>query len=119
MALPNSSLISLIPTHPLLRIYNVRPAFIDDTQDAEPKQGKRPSSYALMDEMGPVLRADRPSGVTPSGKLAGVQVRCVEEQGAGEELERAYQGKGLSFDGETEGVGSLTENVDWRRLAGL
>lgn len=119
MALPNSSLISLIPIHPLLRIYNVRPAFIDDTQDAELKQGKRPSSYALMDEMALVLRPDWPSGVSPSGKLAGAQVRCVEEQGAGEELGRAYQGKGVRFNGETEGVGSLIENIGWRRLAGL
>ncbi|KAF6237119.1 hypothetical protein HO173_004587 [Letharia columbiana] len=119
MALPNSSLISLIPTHPLLRIYNVRPAFIDDTQDTKLKRGKRPSSYALMDEMAPVLRADWPSGVSLAGKLAEVQVRCVEEEGAQEELERAYQGKGVSLNGETEGVGSLTENVGWRRLAGL
>lgn len=72
-----------------------------------------------MDEMAPVLRADWPSGVSPAGKLAGVQVRCVEAQGAGEELERAYQGKGVRFDGETEGVGSLIENIEWRRLAGL
>lgn len=72
-----------------------------------------------MDKMAPLLRAAWPSGVSPTGKLAEVLVRCVEEQGAKEVVERAYHGKGVSFDGEGEGVGVLIENVGLRRLAGL
>lgn len=114
-----SSLLSLIPTHPSLRVYNVRPAFVDDTQDAKLREGKKSSMYALMDKMAPVLRAAWPSGVSPTEKLAEVLVRCVEEKGTQEEVERAYQGKGVSFDGEGEGVGVLIANVGLRRLAGL
>lgn len=113
------SLLSLIPTHSSLRVYNVRPAFIDDTQDSKLKEGKKSSMYSLMDKMAPVLRAAWPSGVSPTGKLAEILVRCVEEKGTKEEVEKAYQGKGVSFDGEGEGVGVLIENVGLRRLVGL
>ena len=114
-----TSLLSLPPTHPSLRIYNVRPAFIDDTQDDKLKEGKKPFVYALMDRMAPALRTVWPSGVSPTGKLAEVLVKCVEEVGGKEEVERAYQGKGVSFDGQGDGVGVLIENVGLRRLAGL
>ena len=114
-----SSLISIIATHPSLRVYNVRPAFIDDTKDATLREGKKSSMYAWMDKMAPVLRAAYPTGVSPTGKLAEILVRCVEEKGTKEKVERAYQGKGVSFDGEGEGVGVLIENVGLRRLAGL
>lgn len=75
--------------------------------------------YAFMDKIAPVLRVAWPSGVSPTGKLAEVIVRCVEEKGAKEEVERAYQGKGVSFDGEGEGVGVLIDSGGLRRLAGL
>ena len=48
--------------YPSLRTYNVRPAFIDDT-GAKPTEGSKPFSYALMDEMAPVLRLARTSAV--------------------------------------------------------
>ena len=113
------SLLSLTPMHPSLRIYNVRPAFIDDTQDGKLKEGKKSSMYALMDKIAPALRAVWPSGVSPTGKLAEILVKCVEEVGAKGEVERAYRGKGVSFDGQGDGVGVLIENVGLRRLAGL
>ena len=72
-----------------------------------------------MDKVAPVIRAAYPSVVSPTGKLAEVLVGCVEEQGAKEDVERAYRGKGVGFDGEGEGVGVLIENVGVRRLAGL
>ena len=72
-----------------------------------------------MDKMAPVFRAAYPNGVSPTGKLSEVLVKCVEDQGAKEEVEKAYKGKGVIFEGEGEGVGILIENVGLRRLAGL
>ena len=69
--------------------------------------------------MAPVLRTAFPGSVSPTGKLADVLVKCVEEKGAKEEVERIYQGKGVSFDGQGQEVGVLIENVGLRRLAGL
>ena len=72
-----------------------------------------------MDKLAPMLRAAWPSAVSPTGKLAEILVKCAEEQGTKEDIERVYRGKGVSFDGEGEGVGVLIENVGLRRLAGL
>ena len=113
---PESSLLSLTATHPSL---HVRPAFIDDTQDAKLKEGKKSFSYSLLDTMAPVLRAAWPSGVSPTEELAEILVKRVEEKRAKEEAKRAHQGKGVGFDGEGEEVGFLIENVGLRRLAGL
>ena len=113
-----TSLLSLIPTYPSLRIYNVRPAFIDDT-GAKLKEGSKPFSYALMDKMAPVLRLAWPSAVSPTGKLAEVLLCCAEEQGPKEEVKKAFEGKGVTWEGNGDGVGVLIENVGMRRLAGL
>ena len=114
-----TSLIALISTHPSLRIYNIRPAFIDDTQDDKLKEGKKSFLYNTVDKMAPLLRAAYPNGVSPTGKLAEVLIKCVDQQRTKEEVEMAFQGKGVSFDGEGERVGVLIENVGLRRLAGL
>ena len=45
------SLLSLTPSHPSLRVYNIRPAFIDD-EGAKLKEGSKPFTYALMDQNG-------------------------------------------------------------------
>ena len=75
--------------------------------------------YSSMDKLAPVLRVAWPSGVSPTGALAGLLIRCVEGQGRRGEVEKAYQGKGVSFDGQGEEVAVLIENVGLRRLAGL
>lgn len=75
--------------------------------------------YALMDKVAPAMRAAWPSAVSPTGKLAEVLVKCAEELGTKEDVERVYRGVGTSFDRQGEGVGVLIENVGLRRLAGL
>ena len=108
----------MISTHPSLRIFNVRPGFIDDTQDGKLKEGKKSFSYGLMDKVAPVLRAILPNGVSPTGVLAQILVKCVEEQGGREEVERVYGGKGVSLEGQGEGVGVLIQYVGVRWLGG-
>ena len=72
-----------------------------------------------MDKMAPVLRAAWPNGVSPTGKLVEVLLRCTEEQGTSEEIKKAFEGKGVTWDGEVERAGALIENMRMRRLAGL
>ena len=69
-----SALVSHNPTHPSLRIYNARPAFIDDTQDGKLKEGKKTPIYTAMDKMAPLIRALWPNGVSPTGALADILV---------------------------------------------
>ena len=66
-----------------------------------------------------MLRAVYPNGVSPTGKLAEVLLKCVEEKNAAEEVRKTFEGKGVSWDGEGESIGVLIENVGLRRLAGL
>ena len=66
-----------------------------------------------------MLRAVYPSGVSPTGGLAEVLVRCALEEGGSEEVRRGLDGKGVEWEGEVDGVGVLIENVGVRRLAGL
>ncbi|KAK4692513.1 hypothetical protein P7C71_g4714, partial [Lecanoromycetidae sp. Uapishka_2] len=116
--LAEASLLDLIPTHPSLRIFNVRPAFIDDT-GAQLKEGKKSFSYALMDKMAPALRLAWPNGVSPTGKLAEVLVRCVENQGTNTEIRENFEGRGVTWEGQGQAIGLLIENTGVRRLAGL
>lgn len=69
--------------------------------------------------MAPALRAIWPSGVSPTGKLAEVLVRCAEETGEANVVRRELEGKGVTWEGKGTGVGVLIENVGLRRLAGL
>lgn len=66
-----------------------------------------------------MLRAALPASVIPTGNLADVLVKCVEETGKKDEVKRALEGKGVTWDSEGEDVGVLIENVGVRRLAGL
>lgn len=115
-----SSLLSLIPTHPSLRIYNVRPGAIDDT-GAKLKEGNKSLLYNVMDKAVPILRAVWTNGVSPTGKLAEVLLRCVEEGGDSSEVRKSFEGKGVIWEGGTDrsDVAVLIENVGLRRLAGL
>lgn len=113
-----SELLSLMSESPSLRVYNVRPGFIDDS-GAKLKEGKKSFMYALADRLAPALKILYPSGHSPTGNLAEVLVRCVEETGGPEEVKKMMMGKGITWEGEGDGVGVLIENVGMRRLAGL
>ena len=64
--------------------------------DTGPKQkeSSRPLSYALMDQAAPVPRLIWPSAMSPTGKLAGNLLRCIEEQQPKEEVKKAFDKKG-------------------------
>ena len=73
-----------------------------------------------MGKIAPVLRLAWTSAVNSTGKLAEVLLRCVEEeQESKEEVKKVIEGKGVTWEGEGDGVVVLTENVGMRRLAGL
>lgn len=116
--LAEASLLDLLPSHPSLQIFNVRPGFIDDSE-AQLRDGKKSFSYALMDRMAPALRLAYPNGVSPTGKLADVLVKCAEKQGTNAEVRKTFEGKGVTWEGQGQGLGLLIENVGMRRLAGL
>lgn len=103
---------------PALRVYNIRPGFIDDS-GAKLREGKKSFTYALADKLAPALKSVYPSGVSPTGKLAEVLVQCVEETREAEQVRKKFEGKGVKWEGEGDQVGVLIENVGMRRLAGL
>ena len=73
-----------------------------------------------MGKITPVLRLAWTSAVNSRGRLAEVLLRCVEEeQGSKEEVKKAFEGKDVTWEGEGEVIGLLTENMGMRRLAGL
>ncbi|MCJ1266674.1 hypothetical protein MMC22_006559 [Lobaria immixta] len=113
------SLLALRETgFPSLRIFNVRPGFIDD-RGKPLKDGAKHFSYRVMDAAAPVFRTLWPSAMIPTTSLADVLVRCCAEETNGrDELAAKLAGKGVTVeDGERLGV--LIENVGLRRLAGL
>lgn len=63
-----------------------------------------------MDRMAPALRVTWPNGVSPTGKLAEV-VACVEKQGTYTEVRKSFEGNGVTWEGQGQGVGLLIENV--------
>lgn len=113
------SLLALRETdYPSLRIFNVRPGFIDD--EGKPlRDGRKPFAYRIMDSAAPAFRTLWPSSVSPTTGLADVLVRCCAEELDGrKEVAAKLMGKGVTVeDGERLGV--LIENVGLRRLAGL
>ena len=115
-----SSLLSLIPVHASLRIYNVRPGAIDDS-GAKLKEGNKSVMYNVIDKAMPLVRAVWPNGVIPTGKLAEILLKCVEEEGGSQEVKKAFEGKGVSWEGggDADSVAVLIENIGIRRLAGL
>ncbi|KAL8841871.1 MAG: hypothetical protein Q9170_000744 [Blastenia crenularia] len=112
-----TSLLALRSEHPGLSIWNARPAFIDESQHPL-KEGPSPWPKRLADRASPVWRAVWPNGVSPTGPLAGVLVRCAQETESKEDIKGDMGGSGLVIEeGETTGV--LLTNVGIRRLAGL
>ncbi|KAL9006750.1 MAG: hypothetical protein Q9188_000528 [Gyalolechia gomerana] len=82
---------------------------------AAAKEGPSP---LVKDTGGPVWRAVWPNGVSPTGPLAELLVRCAEETVSKEDVKARMGGTGLAIeDGETLGV--LLNNTGIRRLAGL
>ncbi|KAL8652649.1 MAG: hypothetical protein Q9210_002559 [Variospora velana] len=112
-----TSLLALRSEHPGLRIWNVRPAFIDETQSSL-KEGPSVLAKWLTDRVAPAFRALWPNGVSPTGPLAEVLVRCAEETAAKEDVVAQLEGKGVAIEqGAT--LGFVLENAGIRRLAGL
>ncbi|KAI4201497.1 MAG: hypothetical protein LQ348_001634 [Seirophora lacunosa] len=112
-----TSLLALRSEHPGLRIWNVRPAAIDETQNPL-KEGPSPLVKRLADRALPAVRALWPSVVTPTGPLAEVLVRCAEETATKEDVRAQMEGKGLVIE-QGAALGVLLENMGIRRLAGL
>lgn len=104
-------LLDLILTYPSLRVFNVRPGCIDDT-GSQLKEGKKSFAYTVIGKMAPVLSLAWPNGVSPTGQMAGVLVRCLEERGTKTEVREAFEGKGV------KGTGFSIENTGIRRLRG-
>ncbi|KAL9021138.1 MAG: hypothetical protein Q9185_001677 [Variospora sp. 1 TL-2023] len=112
-----ASLLALRSEHPGLRIWNVRPAFIDETQSPL-REGPSVLTKWLADRVAPAFRTLWPNGVTPTGPLAEVLVRCAEETAAKEDVVARLGGKGVAIEqGATLGV--VIENEGIRRLADL
>lgn len=111
------SLLALRSEHPGLRIWNVRPAFIDETQRPR-KEGPSPFINRLANRATPALRAIWPNSLSPTGPLAEVLVRCAEETTTKEDVGVEMEGKGFAME-EGATLGVLLVNTGIRRLAGL
>lgn len=111
------SLLALRSEHPGLRIWNVRPALIDESQRPL-KEGSSALSKKLADRASPALRAFWPNGISPTGPLAEVLVRCAEEAGTEEDVRAKMEGNGFTIEEGTT-VGVLLRNTGIRRIAGL
>ena len=88
--------------------------------DAGPKrkESSRPFSYALMDQAAPVPSLTLPSAMSPTGKLAGDLLRCIEKQQP-KEVKKALDKKGVMREDDGDVVEILVQKMGMRRLAGL
>ena len=109
------SLLAISSENPGLRVFNVRPGFIDPTQGLPLREGQQPFMFRAMNFAAPAIRALAPSHVIPTGSLANVLVRCVEEKGSLDEIRSKMNGVGCIIEGDN----ILLENTGIRRLAGL
>ena len=116
-----AALLALMSEQPSLRVYNVRPGFIDESADRrkEAGGGNQPVVYKFTKVLAPAFRTLYPSGVSPTKSLADVLVSCVERQDSAEKIKVSMQGRGVTWEGKGEQVGVLVANVGVRRLAGL
>ncbi|KAL8910152.1 MAG: hypothetical protein Q9171_004530 [Xanthocarpia ochracea] len=112
-----ASLLALRSENPGLRIWNVRPAYIDETQNPL-KDGSDIVLKKVMDRAVPLLRTVWPSGVTPTGPLAGLLESCALETSSKEDVKARIQGTGVNIE-EGGTLGVLLANTGIRRLAGL
>ncbi|KAL9035315.1 MAG: hypothetical protein Q9180_004926 [Flavoplaca navasiana] len=112
-----TSLLALRSDTPGLRIWNVRPAFIDESQNPL-KDGPDMLVKRLSYRIAPLLRAVWPNGVTPTSPLAAISKDCALETASKDDVKARIQGTGVTVEqGDTLGV--LLANTGIRRLAGL
>ncbi|KAL8756394.1 MAG: hypothetical protein Q9199_002956 [Rusavskia elegans] len=112
-----TALLALRSDHPGLRIWNVRPAFIDESQNSL-KDGPDIMLKKLMYRALPLVRTVWPSGVSPTGPLAELLERCALENASKEDVKARVQGTGVTVE-EGDTLGVLLANAGIRRLAGL
>ncbi|KAL8885520.1 MAG: hypothetical protein Q9192_006631 [Flavoplaca navasiana] len=112
-----TSLLALRSDTPGLRVWNVRPAFIDESQNPL-KDGPDMLVKRLSYRIAPLLRTVWPSGVTPTSPLAAISEDCALETDSKEEVKARIQGKGVTVE-EGDTLGVLLANIGIRRLAGL
>ncbi|KAL8916961.1 MAG: hypothetical protein Q9172_006027 [Xanthocarpia lactea] len=111
------SLLALRSDNPGLRVWNVRPAYIDETQNPL-RDGSDIVLKKVMDRAVPLLRTVWPSGVTPTGPLAGLLESCALDTSSKEDVKARIQGTGVTIE-EGGTLGVLLANTGIRRLAGL
>ncbi|KAL8671696.1 MAG: hypothetical protein Q9168_003796 [Polycauliona sp. 1 TL-2023] len=111
-----TSLLALRSETPGLRIWNVRPAFIDESQNPL-KDGPDMLSKKLAFRVAPLLRAVWPNGVSPTGILAEVSESCALEEASKEDVKAKIQGTGVTVE-EGDTLGVMLANTGIRRLAG-
>ena len=111
-----TSLLALRSDAPGLRIWNVRPAFIAESQNPL-KDGPDMLVKRLSYRIAPLLRTVWPNGVTPTSPLAAISEDCALETSK-DEVKARIQGKGVTVE-EGDTLGVLLANTGIRRLAGL
>ncbi|KAH8433773.1 putative nucleoside-diphosphate-sugar epimerases [Aspergillus melleus] len=108
-----SALIELSKTHPSLKPYSVRPAYVDPAHDPQVWKHilQRPDHTAgktlLRNVMGPPLRALWSNKVSPTKELGGYLTRLASGDG------RPLSGEGVS------GGGWIVSNDAFRRAMGI
>ncbi|KAL8780394.1 MAG: hypothetical protein Q9213_006479 [Squamulea squamosa] len=112
-----ASLLALRSDKPGLRIWNIRPAFIDESQNPL-KDGPDLMVKKLAYRAAPLLRTVWPSGVSPTGPLAEFLESCALETASMEDVKVRIQGTGVTIE-EGDTLGVLLANKGIRRLAGL
>ena len=110
-----TSLLALRSEHTGLRIWNVRPGFIDESQHPR-KEGSKPLVERVAHRVAPAFRAVWPNGVSPTDALAEVLERCALETGTKDGIKAQFEGKGFMME-EGETLGVLLANTGIRRLA--
>lgn len=112
-----TALLALRSENPGLRIWNVRPAFIDESQNPL-KDGPDIMLKKVLGRALPLFRTVWPSGVTPTGPLAELLENCALDTASKDDFKARVQGKGVTVE-EGDTLGVLLANTGIRRLAGL
>lgn len=112
-----TALLALRSEYPGLRIWNVRPAFIDESQNPL-KDGPDIMLKKVFGRALPLFRTVWPRGVTPAGPLAELLESCTLDTASKDDVKARVQGKGVTVE-EGDTLGVLLTNTGIRRLAGL
>ncbi|KAL8998571.1 MAG: hypothetical protein Q9169_002411 [Polycauliona sp. 2 TL-2023] len=110
-----TSLLALRSDNPGLRIWNVRPGFIDESQNPL-KDGPDMLTKKLAFRIAPLFRNVWPNGVSPTGLLAELSESCVLEEASKEDVKARIHGTGVTIE-EGDTLGVLLANTGIRRLA--